>query len=144
MRLRGEWKDGWYVVPYDVEFNHLDYFAHVNNATFFTYFEVARTDLWLWLTGASSPDDIGFIVAHAECDFKRQLGMERIEIATRFGEVRNSSLDFHSEIRKDDGSVAATGKVVVVMFDWERRTKVPIEDDIRAKIEACGAPAAAK
>jgi acyl-CoA thioester hydrolase len=134
MRRRGEWQGGWYVMPYDIQFNQLDYFGHVNNATFFTLYEVARTDLWLALTEAADPADIGFIVAHAECDFKRQVGMERVVIATRFGEVRNTSLDFHSEIRKEDGTVAATGKVVVVMFDWKQRTKLPIGEDVRAKI----------
>jgi acyl-CoA thioester hydrolase len=134
MRRRGQWQGGWYVMPYDIQFNQLDYFGHVNNATFFTLYEVARTDLWLALTEAADPADIGFIVAHAECDFKQQVGMERIEIATRFGEVRNTSLDFHSEIRKEDGTVAATGKVVVVMFDWKQRTKLPIGEDVRAKI----------
>ncbi|MEA2488262.1 MAG: acyl-CoA thioester hydrolase [Acidobacteriota bacterium] len=136
MRTRGEWKDGWYVVPYDVQFNQLDFFGHVNNATFFTLYEVARTDLWLSLTGATNPADIGFIVAHAACDFKKQLGMEHIEIVTRFGAIGNSSIEFLSEVRQEDGTVAATGRVVTVLFDWERRTKVPIGDDLRQKIAA--------
>jgi acyl-CoA thioester hydrolase len=136
MRSRGEWKDGWYVVPYDVQFNQLDFFGHVNNATFFTFYEVARTDLWLALTGATNPADIGFIVAHAACDFKKQLGMEPIEIVTRFGAIGTTSIEFLSEVRQEDGTVAATGKVVAVLFDWERRTKVPIGDDLRQKIAA--------
>jgi acyl-CoA thioester hydrolase len=136
MRSRGEWKAGWYVVPYDVQFNQLDFFGHVNNATFFTFYEIARTDLWLSLTGATNPADIGFIVAHAACDFKKQLGMEHIEIVTRFGAIGNSSIEFLSQVRQEDGTVAATGRVVTVLFDWERRTKVPIGDDLRQKIAA--------
>ena len=143
MTNRGAWKDGWYVVEYDVHFNHLDYFGHVNNAIFFTYFEVARTSLWLELTGGSHPGDIGFIVAHAQCDFRRQLGMERIDVAVRFGELRNSSLDFVYEIRKNGGAeIAATGKVTVVLFDWARRSKMPISEELRRKINACSSPVA--
>jgi acyl-CoA thioester hydrolase len=136
MRRRGTWTGGWYVMPYDVQFNQLDFFGHVNNATFFTFYEIARTDLWLALTEATNPADIGFIVARAECDFKKQLGMERIEIATRFGAIGTTSLEFLSEVRTEDGTVAATGRVVTVLFDWERRTKVPIADELRQKIAA--------
>lgn len=135
-----EWRDGWYVVPYHVVFRDIDAFGHVNNAVYFTYFEIARTLLWQELTGSTSARDIGFVVARAECDFRHQLGMEAIEIRVRIGEMRKTSFDFLSEVRKaDDGRVAATGKVVVVMFDWEKRAKVPISDSFRRKAESLGA-----
>jgi acyl-CoA thioesterase FadM len=86
--------------------------------------------------------DIGFILARAECDrlqkaqLKKQLAMEPIEIATRIGEMRTSSIEFLCEIRKADGTVAAIGRIVAVLFDWERQTKKPIGDDLRKKVAA--------
>jgi acyl-CoA thioester hydrolase len=134
---RGEWRDGWFVVPYDVPFRDIDYFGHVNNAIFFSYFEWARTLLWFDLIAGSEPADIGFIVAHAECDFKAQVRMEPIEIAVRIAAMRNTSLDFIYEIRKNDGEqIAAVGTVVVVLFDWETRAKKPIGDELRRRIES--------
>jgi acyl-CoA thioester hydrolase len=134
-QFRGTWRDGWYVVPYHVLFRDIDAFGHVNNAVFFTYYEWGRTQLWFELTGGQTAYDIGFIVAHAQCDFRMQLAMEPIEIATRIGELRTSSIDFHCEIRKNNGNdVAATGKVVVVLFDWARRSKIPISDELRRKV----------
>jgi len=131
----GEWRDGWYVVPHRVIFRDIDSFGHVNNAVYFTYFELARTELWFFDRRRRDPHDIGFIVARAECDFRDQLGMEGIEIRVRIGEMRSSSFDFVYEIRKSDGGgLAATGKVVVVLFDWEKNTKVPIGDELRRKI----------
>ncbi|HEY0140355.1 MAG TPA: thioesterase family protein [Thermoanaerobaculia bacterium] len=135
---RGAWKDEWYVVPYDVLFSDLDYFGHVNNALYIRYFETARTDLWFTITGTRRPLDIGFIVARAECDFKKQINLERIEIAVRFGELGNTSIAFLYEIRKNDGrDIAATGKVVVVLYDWARQSKVAISDELRRTIAAC-------
>ncbi len=32
--------------------------------------------------------------------------------------------------------VAATGKVVVVLFDWKTETKMPISDELRRKVQA--------
>lgn len=135
---KGSWRDGWFVVPYDVIFRDVDYFGHVNNAVYFTYFELARTLLWFELQGGSGPGDIGFIVARAECDFKRQIGFERIEIAVRISAMRNTSLDFVYEIRKSHGDeIAATGTVVVVLFDWKTGSKIAIGDDLRRKVKAC-------
>jgi acyl-CoA thioester hydrolase len=131
------WKDGWYVVPHQVVFSDVDAYGHVNNAVYFTYFETARTLLWQQVTGRRGPRDINFIVARAECDFRQQVGMERIEIRVRIGEMRNTSVDFEYEIRKSDGhEVAATGRVVVVLFDWESQSKVPIGDDLRQRIRS--------
>lgn len=131
------WRDGWYVVPYDVMFRDLDPFGHVNNAVYFTYFEFARTQLWLELHGGSDARDVSFIVARAECDFKEQLSMEPIEIWTRIGDMRATSFDFISEIRKSNGQrIAAVGKVVVVLFDWKTQSKVGISDDFRRKVKA--------
>jgi acyl-CoA thioester hydrolase len=134
--FRGQWRDGWFVVPYHVLFADIDAYGHVNNAVYFTYFEWGRTQLWFELTQWGGALDIGFIVAHASCDFKKQLAMEPIEILTRVGEMRNSSVEFLSEIRKSDGEVAATGRVVVVMYDWERQAKKQVSEDLRARVAA--------
>jgi acyl-CoA thioester hydrolase len=137
VHARAAWKDGWYVVPMHVIFRDLDAFGHVNNAVFFTYFEWARTEMWLELTGRSDVRGVTFIVARAECDFRLQLGLEPIEVRVRIDNMRNTSFDFVSEIRKTDGQqLAATGKVVVVLFDWEKQSKVPISDDLRASVNA--------
>jgi acyl-CoA thioester hydrolase len=129
------WKGGWYVVPYQVMFRDVDTFGHVNNAVYFTYFEWARTLLWFELTGGRDARDIGFIVARAECDFKLQLSMEPIEIWVRIGEMRSTSFDFLYEVRKDNGQqIAAVGKVVVVLFDWETQSKVALSDEFRRKV----------
>ena len=137
-QFRGTWRDGWYVVPYQVIFRDVDAFGHVNNAVFFTYFEWARTLLWFELAGFGGATDIGFIVAHAQCDFKKQIELEPIDICVRVGEMRTSSFDTHYEIRKKDGTeIAATGKVVVVLYDWARDSKMPIPDELRRKVNEC-------
>jgi acyl-CoA thioester hydrolase len=132
---RAAWKDGWYVVPMQVIFRDLDAFGHVNNAVFFTYFEWARTQMWLELTGRHDVRGVTFIVARAECDFRLQLELEPIEVRVRIEEMRTTSFDWVSEIRKSDGQqLAATGKVVTVLFDWEKQSKVPITDSLRTAI----------
>lgn len=135
--MERRWENGWYVVPIEVAFRDIDFFGHVNNAIFFSYFEWARTQLWFELTGRRDPRDIGFIVARAECDFREQIEMETIEVYVRVSEMRNTSMDFVYEIRKQAGQrLAATGKTVVVIFDWETRSKMTIPDELRRKVES--------
>jgi acyl-CoA thioester hydrolase len=136
---RGEgarWENGWYVVPWQVIFRDIDAFGHVNNAVYLTYFEWARAQLWFAITGAAGlTTDIGFIVARAEIDFRLQIEMEPIDICIRITEMRNTSFDTVYEIRKrSNGKVAATGKVVVVLFDWQAQTKLPISPELRRKV----------
>jgi acyl-CoA thioester hydrolase len=139
-RFRGSWRDGWFVVPYHVMFGDIDAFGHVNNAVYFTYFEWGRTQLWFELTSWGGATDIGFIVARAECDFKKQLAFEPIEILTRIRSLGTSSIEFLCEIRKADGQVAATGRVVTVLFDWEKNAKAPMSDELRQKVAALTSP----
>ena len=134
--MRKGWQDGWYVVPWQVIFRDIDNFGHVNNAVYLTYFEWARTSMWLDLTGGSSAGDVGFIVVRAEVDFIRQIGLEPIEIRVRIGEMRSTSFDTLYEIRTQNGrQLAATGRVVVVLFDWKTQKKTLITDELRRKVE---------
>lgn len=137
MRTIGEWRDGWYRIPYEVTWRDLDAVGHVNNANYFTFFESARISYWLDLFEIEDPGgrSIGFIVAHASCDFRSQLGLrDAIEIRVRIGEIRNSSFDFIYEIATGTGAVAATGKVVSVLFDWNRNERARVDDALRERI----------
>ncbi len=139
MTLQAGWKDDWYVVPHTVTWRDLDGLGHVNNAVYFTYFEWGRIRYWLDLSGVAepSPTSIPFIVAHASCDFQMQLNLlQQIEVGTRIGEIRNSSFDFEHRIITATGETAATGKVVAVMFDWERNRKIVIDQPLRERIHA--------
>jgi len=125
------------VVPYTVMWRDLDGLGHVNNAVYLTLFELARTRYWIDLRGGSGHDvrAIEFIVARAECDFKLQLSLlDEIELCTRVGEIRNSSFDFFYEIKRQNGDVAATGTVVVVLFDWEKNQKRIISQELKEEI----------
>jgi len=134
--VRPFWRDGWFVVPYQVMFRDLDFFGHVNNAVYFTYFEWARALYWFEVTGRKGPGGIGFIVAHADCDFKLQIEMEPIEILVRVETMRTSSIAFVYEIHRSDGGIAATGTVVVVLYDWTKKSKVAISTDLRRRIDS--------
>lgn len=131
------WHDGWYVVPIETTWRDLDAIGHVNNAVFFSYFEWGRTKYWFDFKGKVGTRDLDFIVAHAQCDFKRQLSLaEKIDVCVRIGEMRNSSFDFDYEIRMTEGGeVAATGKVVCVLYSWRQNEKISITPGLREEVQ---------
>jgi acyl-CoA thioester hydrolase len=124
------------VVPIEVTWRDLDAIGHVNNAVYFSYFEWARTKYWFDLNGRVGTRDLDFIVAHAECDFRRQLSLaEQIDVCVRIDGIRNSSFDFVYEIRTGHGGeVAATGKVTAVLYSWHRAEKMQFSPELREKI----------
>lgn len=130
------WRDGWYVVPHEVTWRDLDAIGHVNNAVYFSYFEWARTKYWFALQGRSGIRELGFIVARAECDFRRQLSLgEQIDVGVRIGEIRSSSFDFLYEIcKRDGGDIAAAGKVTAVLYSWDRNEKMHFTEEFRQRI----------
>jgi len=138
--IRGEWRGGWYVVPHQVLFRDLDPYSHVNNAVFLSYFEMGRALLWFDITGKRGARDLDFILARNEIDYKQQLALEPIEICTRIGAIRNTSFEWLHEVRRNGGTeVAASGRVVCVLYDWARASKKSIDDDLRRKLTACTA-----
>lgn len=130
------WVDGWWSVPYQVPWRDVDAAGHVNNAVYFSWFEWGRTNYWLTMLGKAEWRGINFIVARAECNFRRQVSMmDRVELRTRIGSIGNSSIEFVNEVRqRETGDIAADGRVVVVLFSWDENCKVPIDEALRERI----------
>jgi acyl-CoA thioester hydrolase len=111
-----------------VRFRDCDAMGHVNNAVFSTYLEEARIDV----LGGLRP----FILARVEIDFRSQLRAgEEIEIGTRCSRVGTKSFDLEHEIRTD-GRVVAEARSVLVAYDYETESSVPLSDELRARLSA--------
>ncbi len=116
-----------------VIFRDLDPLEHVNNAVYFTYMEVARTEYYMQLTGARNLGEIRFIIARASCDFRAPARFgDRLLIAVWVSEVGNSSFKLQYRLRqKKDGILVAEGETVQVAFDYETRKTIPIPETVK-------------
>lgn len=132
-----------------MRFRDLDAMGHVNNAVYLTYFEQARLAFWLALHPSISPGEaidpsrIGFVVAHAECDYASPVRLgERLLVGCRAGDFGTSSFAFDYRVVAAGGSVdaemrlVASGRTVQVTWDWESGTKVPVAEELKKRIEA--------
>ncbi len=109
-----------------VRFRDCDAMGHVNNAVFSTYLEESRIDV----LGGLRP----FILARVEIDFRSQLRAgEQIEIGTRCSRIGTKSFDLEHQIRSD-GRVVADARSVLVAYDYETESSVPLSDELKRRL----------
>lgn len=125
--------------PIEVRYADLDPQRHVNNATLFSYLEQARARylqrLGLW--DGTDFDAIGIIIAEANLRFLRPIAFgEAVVVETGVTRLGTKSFDFEYLVRRDDGVELATGRTVLVAYDYRNGESIPIPDAWRQAISA--------
>lgn len=127
--------DGYpYSCPIQVRWRDLDAFGHVNNATFASYLEMARTEVWTKLLGGREALAIPFFVKRLQIDYRRPIALEHeVRVWLRVGELRGASFTFEYVVEAD-GKVAAEAVTRLACVDKASGRPVPIEGDVRATL----------
>jgi acyl-CoA thioester hydrolase len=132
-------EDGYrFSLPMDVRFGDIDALGHVNNAVFFTYMEQSRME---YLTQLGLPTlgqtNLSFILAEAACQFKAPIRYgARLEVKSRVERIGNSSFSMAHQIEdRSTRQVMATGRSVIVVYDYAANKSAPLPLDWRAAIE---------
>ena len=121
--------------PIQVRWRDLDAFGHVNNATFASYLEMARTEVWTALFGGRNALEIPFFVKRLEIDFRRPIDLEdEVRVWLRVGETRGASFTFEYLVEAG-GEIAAEAVTKLACVDKTTGRPVPIEPDVRATLE---------
>ncbi|MEV6771541.1 thioesterase family protein [Nocardia sp. NPDC051030] len=117
-----------------------DHYGHVNNVTYYAYFDTAVNAWLIHATGTDIRDlpAIG-IVAETSCKFLDSLSFpDQLKVGIRIARLGNSSIKYELAIFRDSGDslhLAATGTFVHVYVDNETRKPIPIPEVIRAAAE---------
>jgi acyl-CoA thioester hydrolase len=119
-----------------VRFRDCDAMGHVNHAVYLTYFEQGRLTFWRELTGAPSPHT-RVIIARAECDYRSPAHFgDELEVRVGVGGIGRSSFSLRYEIvHAATERVVATGKTVMVSYDYTAGASVPLPDATRELLE---------
>ncbi|MFC4125076.1 acyl-CoA thioesterase [Nocardia rhizosphaerae] len=113
-----------------------DQYGHVNNVTYYSYFDTAVNG---WLMRATGTDITALpalgVVAQTACRFHGSVSFpDRLQVGLRISRLGNSSITYDLAIfRETDAGLelAATGDFVHVYVDAQTRKPVPIPDVIR-------------
>ncbi len=130
--------------PVEVRFSDVDAMNHVNNAVYVTYLELARVRLWrARFSFDGTARDIPVIVARVAVDFRSPVGLEdRVEIGVGVTSVGRTSFTFFYRVEAS-GRLAAEAESVQVCFDYAAGRPVPIDGDLRQRLEAIRLPSPA-
>jgi acyl-CoA thioester hydrolase len=116
-----------------------DHYGHVNNVTYYSYFDTAVNG---WLIEATGTDirELGSIgiVAETSCRFLKELSFpEIIEVGLALERLGRSSVVYNIALfRAGEADAAAIGRFVHVYVDAATREVVPVPDGIRAALES--------
>ncbi|KQQ77297.1 acyl-CoA thioesterase [Acinetobacter sp. Leaf130] len=115
-----------------------DIYGHVNNVTYYSYFDTAANALLIQKTGFDihQSQSIGLVVDSA-CSFFQELSFpEIIQVGVAIGKIGNTSLRYELAIFKQGQEQAsAQGHFVHVFVNRETRKTVPISESTRDVLE---------
>ncbi len=129
-----------YLLPIrqQVLWGEMDALHHINNVTYFRYFETGRvhylyeSGLWQLLID----EDIQIVVAKLECNFVQPVVYpDEIEISVALKSIGNSSIVVHQKVTSLTKGLAAHGDAVIVATDKVTGKKKPLTDKVRAALE---------
>jgi acyl-CoA thioester hydrolase len=120
-----------------VSYRDVDVMGHVNNAAYFTYLETARCHYYMAFRGLSDPAKLDIIVAAQSCQYIRGLVYdEEFDVHVWPTKIGTSSFTLGYALRTPEGEVVAKAETVIVMFDYHKNAKKPIDPALRARLEA--------
>jgi acyl-CoA thioester hydrolase len=117
-----------YSIPIELRFADLDAYGHVNNATYFTYLETARTKLFYDKFIEFMDQSLLFLVVKAECEYKLPIELkDEVIISLEMTRVGNSSFDIDYVLHNGNGKVFGLAKTVMVCYDGKAKktTRIP-------------------
>ncbi|MCX5750660.1 MAG: YbgC/FadM family acyl-CoA thioesterase [Candidatus Saganbacteria bacterium] len=110
-------------------------------ANYLSWFELGRMEylhqLGIYIKNLEEKDKLGFIVKHAELDFKAPARLEDVVIIeTEIKEINKASILFHQKaIREVDQVLLVEGKVLLVTVGAENLKPVAIPEKLKKQLE---------
>lgn len=126
------------VVDIPVAWGEMDALNHVNNVSFFRYLETARV-AFIRSLGVDVSDrrrDLGFILQHAECRFRRPVNFpDTLRVTSSLVSIGDDRFTLeHQVISSATDHVAAIGRGTIVTYDYSAHSKVNIPPVVRAAL----------
>ena len=101
--------------------------GHLNQSVYHELLEEGRAALMTEIVRRVGADRAhgGFVLAHVDLDYHAEVRKdhEQVEVFVRLAHVGASSIRLDHEVRLPDGTLAASGKTVLVAWDPATRRK---------------------
>jgi acyl-CoA thioester hydrolase len=126
------------VIEIPIAWGDMDAFQRVNNIMYFKYFESARISYFekLNFNEQMKKTVIGPILANTQCKFKIPLTYpDQVSVGAKVDVIeKDRFLMKYLVVSHKHKNIAALGEGMLVSFNYHENKKVPIPDEIRARI----------
>lgn len=124
--------------PITTRWHDNDIYGHVNNVTYYSFFDSAVNSYLIERGGLDIHDgeEVGFVVS-SSCDYFASIAYpDLIEIGLRVGKLGNSSVQYELAVfRAGEEEACAAGRFVHVFVDRVSNQPVPIPAQLRDAME---------
>lgn len=124
--------------PITTRWHDNDLYGHVNNVTYYSYFDTAVNSYLIDSGGLDihRGEVVGFVVS-SSCDYFASIAFpERIEIGLRVGNLGTSSVQYELAVFKEgEEDACAAGRFVHVFVDRASNRPVAIPEALRLALE---------
>jgi acyl-CoA thioester hydrolase len=116
-------------------FGDIDGLGHVNNIIVPMWFETARNPFFRYFNPDLDLTKWDLILARFEVDFLNQMYYGKdVEIISMVSRIGRSSFEIYQEAWQEN-KLGATGKVVLVHYDFNQQKSIPIPEKVRSALE---------
>ena len=124
-----------------IDWSEIDLFGHVNNLSIFKYIQAARVNYLeaIGLMPSISANHIGPTLVSATCQFRKMLFYPgNVIVYSKVDLIKNSSFRIVHEITNDQNEIAAEAHDIIVLYNFDKNTKLNLPDEIKKKIAELG------
>jgi acyl-CoA thioester hydrolase len=124
-------------VEVPLRWGDMDAMSHLNNVMYFRLMEEARIQWFTRFGLPTLPAGEACILAHASCDFVRAMTYPGVALVRQtVPRVGRSSIEKAIVIEKKEepGVIYATGRTVIVWYDYSSGRSRPLPESVRAAI----------
>ncbi|WP_029905250.1 thioesterase family protein [Prevotella sp. 10(H)] len=119
-------------LPIQIRFSDIDALGHINNNSYFSYFDLGKTTYFEKVKGRASISwtDGLIVVAHIETDFFSPIYYrEEIAVDSKVTKLGEKSGVFLQQIRNTkNGEIKCRCKTVFVTYDAHTQSSMPVPD----------------
>lgn len=140
MKIEAKQRDQYpFIFPIQTRWADNDMYGHVNNVTYYSYFDTAANALLIQHADFDirNSETIGLVV-ESQCQFLQELSYpEIIEVGVAIAKLGNSSLRYDLAIfKQNQNHASAQGHFVHVFVDRQTRKSTSISTEIRDALTA--------
>lgn len=121
--------------PVAVRFRDLDPMGHVHHSLPIVYVEEARAAFWREIAGRPGLAEIDYVLGEITVRYHRRIPFPaQLDVRLWVAGIGRSSITMEFEVCDPGGNRYASGRTVLVMYDYQRHASMPVPTELRERI----------